>query len=235
MNNRLNEIRESERKSHIEIYSNEELFHTESWLKKPIKTVRDLLPLFKAYSELTVLDLGSGVGRNCIAIAREYQSIHCVIECVDILDIAIEKLYANAEEYGVKSNIQGIIKPIEDFAIEKGKYDLILAISALEHTDTEASFINKLNEMRDGIRENGVVCLVVNSNVREYDKKTGQNVPAQFEVNMHTDKLQDILRTTFAGWRVLKESAVEQQYDIPREFGMSDLHTRVVTYVARKN
>ncbi len=136
MNNRLNEIRESERKSHIEIYSNEELFHTESWLKKPIKTVRDLLPLFKAYSELTVLGLGSGVGRNCIAIAREYQSIHCVIECVDILDIAIEKLYANAEEYGVKSNIQGIGTMLIKAIIEKYKsvYQMELVTDNTEKT-----------------------------------------------------------------------------------------------------
>lgn len=36
---RLESIRESERKSHIEMYSNEELYKEGSWLSKPIKTV----------------------------------------------------------------------------------------------------------------------------------------------------------------------------------------------------
>lgn len=90
MDKRLEEIRESERKSHIEMYSNEELYNSESWLKNPIKTVRDLIPLFSAYERLNVLDLGCGVGRNCLAIASEYKHIDCKIDCVDILEIAIE-------------------------------------------------------------------------------------------------------------------------------------------------
>ena len=42
MDERLKRIRESERKSHEEIYTDEKLYATDSWLKKPIKTVRDL-------------------------------------------------------------------------------------------------------------------------------------------------------------------------------------------------
>lgn len=33
MRDRLLQIRENEKKSHIEMYSNEQLFKTESWLK----------------------------------------------------------------------------------------------------------------------------------------------------------------------------------------------------------
>lgn len=63
MNNqdRLTAIRESERKSHIEMYSNEKLYQEGSWLTKPIKTVLDILPLFEGYKSLNVLDLGSGL------------------------------------------------------------------------------------------------------------------------------------------------------------------------------
>ncbi len=42
MDERLKRIRESERKSHEEIYTDEKLYATDSWLKKPIKTVRDI-------------------------------------------------------------------------------------------------------------------------------------------------------------------------------------------------
>ena len=106
---RLKEIRKNERKSHIEIYSNAELYKEGSWLIRPIKTVVDLIPLFDKYEEINVLDLGCGVGRNCICIARNYYDRLCKIDCVNILDLAIEKLYANADEYGVTSNICGIL------------------------------------------------------------------------------------------------------------------------------
>ena len=187
MDERLAKIRENERKSHIEMYSNEELYNSESWLKKPIKTVCDLMPLFGNYKKLKVLDLDCGVGRNCLAIAYEYKN-----------------------------------------------YDLIIGVSSLEHIDTKDSFVSKLTEIKDGIRKNGIVCLVINSQVREFEKSTGQELSAQFEVNLSTDELQQILEGTFTGWSVLKSTVQEQQYDIPRGSFVSDLRTNVVTYVAKK-
>ena len=52
MDERLARIRESERKSHTEIYMNEELYNTNSWLQKPIKTVQEISLLFDDYNEL---------------------------------------------------------------------------------------------------------------------------------------------------------------------------------------
>ena len=234
MDDRLKTIRESEKKSHIEMYSNQELYKTESWLKKPIKTVIDIIPLFQNYEKLRILDLGCGVGRNCISIAKQYNDIDCIIECVDILDLAIEKLYMNAEEHGVSPCIKASVQAIEDFHIKNSLYDLIIAVSALEHVDTEESFIKKLKEIREGICKNGIVCLVINSSVIEKDKRTGRDVSAQFEVNFPTEELYTILNTIFEDWDVIKKSVQRQQYDIPREFGISELQTDVVTFVAKK-
>lgn len=248
MDERLKRIRESEKKSHMEIYSNEQLYQTDSWLKKPIKTVQELIPLFREYKKLRVLDLGCGVGRNCIAVASEfmgtdsgcktenseYKGAECVVEGVDILPLAIEKLLQNAVEHGVSEQVCGIVAPIEDYTIRKNYYDLILAISALEHVDTEESFASKLLEIKEGICEKGVVCLVINSDVREHNKENGSPIQAQFEVNLGTEELQKILTTTFEGWTVLKSTVQEQRYDIPREWGISALTSNVVTFVARR-
>lgn len=231
---RLNQIRESERKSHIEMYSNEKLYQEGSWLTKPIKTVLDIMPLFNDYKELNVLDLGSGIGRNSIAIAKHFKEIDCTVECVDILDLAIEKLDDYAKEHGVASSVKGMVMPIEDFSIEENKYDWVMAVSALEHIDTKESFIRKLYEISRGIRKNGVVCLVVNSNVREKDKNNGEPLPPQFEVNLGTEEMQKILKQVFSGWEVIKSTVQNQRYDIPREGRISDLKTSVVTLVARK-
>lgn len=216
------------------MYSNDELYQSENWLRKPIKTVQELIPLFSDYEKLKVLDLGCGVGRNSIPIALTYKDIDCRIDCVDILELAIEKLYENADKYGVLQNIQGYIKPIEEFYIYENSYDMVIAVSALEHVEAEAIFRNKLCEIKNGICENGIVCLVVNSNVQENENLTGKAVPAQFEVNLPTEEIQKILNDTFSGWSVLKSMVREQQYDIPRENGINELKTSVVTFVARR-
>jgi len=234
LNDRIKQIRESEKKSHIEMYSNEELYKSESWLKKPIMTVQELIPMFKDYQKINVLDLGCGVGRNSIPIACEYKNVDCTVDCVDILELAIEKLYANADTHGVSSSIHGVVKSIEEFAIKEDYYDFIMAVSSLEHVETEKDFTNKLEEIKDGIRKKGIVCLVVNSNVQECDKVTGKPMSAQFEVNLPTEEIQSILNKMFEGWMVLKTTVSEQQYDIPRERGIIELKTSVVTFVAKK-
>ncbi len=235
MDKRLKRIRESERKSHEEIYTDEKLYATDSWLKKPIKTVRDIVPLFEDYEELRVLDLGCGVGRNSIYVAEYFKDRDCIVDCVDLLEIAIEKLQENAREHDVATSINGIQKSIEEYVIDAGSYDFIMAISALEHIDTEASFQKKLVEVRDGLREQGVVCLVMNSEVREKNKDTRETVDAQFEVNISTLKMQGYLQEVFEGWSVLKTTVSAQEYDIPREGFVSRLNTNVVTFVAKKN
>lgn len=233
-NDRLTRIRESEKNSHIETYTKENLYAKNSWLQKPIKTVRELIPLFSNYKELRVLDLGCGIGRNSICIAETYQNINCTVDCVDLLEIAIEKLKQNGKAYGVEDIINGIVKPIEEYKIRQDSYDLIMAVSALEHIDSEESFISKLSEMKNGVRKNGIVCLVINSNVRETNAKTGEALEAQFEVNLPTEKLQPLLEDTFSNWRILKTGVSAQEYDIPRNGIISHLDTNVVTYVAQK-
>ena len=230
----LKSVRESERLSHEDIYSNAVLFEKGSWLYKPVRTVLDILPLFADYESLTVLDLGCGVGRNAIPIAQFCSDKTGRVDCVDILELAIDKLVKYAEDYGVSHIINGIVSPIDGFEIKKNSYDFILAVSALEHVDSKESFKDKLIQIRDGLKPNGIVCLIVNSEVTEKEKLSGETLFPQFEVNLATDEMLELLEKTFDGWNVLKSSVVNQRYDIPRENCEVDLTTNVVTYVVRK-
>ena len=231
---RLDEIRKAEAESHTQAYTSHSLFSPGSWLAKPVKTVMDLLPLFEGYTDFRALDLGSGVGRNCIPVAQYFSGIPCLVDCVDILKLAIAKLNENAQQYGVENCIRGIVSAIDDYEIAADSYDFIMAISALEHIASRSAFEKKLFEIRDGLCYGGIACLIVNSSVIEHDKATGQELPPQFEVNLPTSQMQGLLENTFAGWQVIKHTIVHQKYDIPRENCIANLETDVVTYVVRK-
>ena len=228
---RIDRIRESEKRSHTKIYTDESLYNSDSWLCKPIKTVREIVPFLSDRENPRILDLGCGVGRNSIFLAQE---LNCSVDCVDILDIAIDKLMDNAREYGVADNINGVVDTIEHYAVSKNSYDLILAVSALEHVESETAFRDKLIEIRESIRDKGIVCLIVNSEVMEKDQATGEDLEPQFEVNIPTIKMQEIIADIFREWTALKETVVPQEYDIPRDDIVSHLTTNVVTYVGQK-
>lgn len=227
-------IRKAEAKSHAEAYTSHSLFSSGSWLAKPVKTVLGLLPLFEGYTQLAALDLGCGVGRNCIPVAQHFRSVPCRIECVDILELAIAKLKEYARQYAVENCIHGIVSSIDEYAITADSYDLIMAISALEHVASQSVFENKLFEIRNGLRAGGIACFIINSSVTEHDKTTGRKLPPQFEVNLPTTQMQYLLEKTFTGWKVIKHTVVHQKYDIPRENGVADLETDVVTYIIKK-
>ena len=231
---RIKNIRKAEAASHTEAYTNYELFSTGSWLSKPVKTVLDLFPYFQNYQQLRVLDLGSGVGRNAIPIAKHFKDISCHIDCVDILELAIDKLKDNARAHDVGNYIYGIVQPIDCFSIKEDSYDLILAISALEHIDSQNSFVRKLFEIRNGLHSTGIACLILNSGVEEPVKATGEALIPQFEVNIPTEEMLNILRGIFSAWIILKQTVVHQMYDIPRDIGISHVDTDVVTYVVQK-
>ena len=232
MNDRLERIRESEKRSHTEVYTNEKLYCSDGWLKKPIYTVQELMPLFSDYSSVRVLDLGCGVGRNSIYVAKEPGN--CMIDCVDLLDIAIDKLMENASEHGVEKSINGIVEAIEKYEIAHNTYDLTMVVSALEHADSEASFVRILEQIAEGTKDKGVVCLVLNSEVKEVNTETGEELDPQFEVNLPEAAVNSLLDKIFCGWDVLKRTVSSQEYVIPRDDIQSRLTTNVVTFVARK-
>lgn len=229
----LTSIRKAEKESHIEIYSKAKLFEKGSWLQKPVKTVTDLLEHFEDYTNLKVLDLGCGVGRNSIPVAQIFKN-KCTVDCVDILDFAIDELNKNSIGFDVKDEIIGIVSSIDDFSIKENHYDLIIAVSALEHVDSIESFKKKLTEILNGTKENGIVCLIINSEITEINKDNGQELVPQFEVNIKTSELLKILNNTFVNWEKVKITVRNQRYDIPRENCISDLSTDVVTFVAKK-
>ncbi len=233
-NSRIAEIREAEKKSHIDVYTQKTLFEEGSWLAKPVKTVMDMLPLLDGKS-VRVLDLGCGVGRNAIPAARYFadRSVDCLVDCVDILELAVGQLEEYAKKYRVQNSIRGAVMLLEDFPIERESYDLIVAVSALEHVAGEECFFGMLQKIRAGVRPGGIVCIVTSSNITERDSGTGEPLCPQYEVNLRTDECMKALEEAFGGWEIIRRTVRGQQYTIPRG-RMVSLSADVVTWAVRR-
>lgn len=232
--NRLDTVRRAEAFSHTQAYNNLKLFQPGSWLAKPVKTVMDLMPCFQSCESFCGLDLGCGVGRNCIPVLQAIPHIPRYMDCVDILPLAIGKLRENAAAYGLSCQIHGIVCPVDQYPIQQNRYDLILAVSVLEHLDSPDTLKTKLLEIRNGLRPGGIACLIVNTSVKETDLTTGTPLRPQFEINLPAADMTSLLEDTFAGMQLLKHSCIHYQYDTDRESGNVRLDTDVVTYVVRK-
>ena len=231
---RIEQIRAAEAYSHTEAYQKLGLFEPGSWLAKPVPTVMELLPYFSNNSKFCGLDLGCGIGRNCIPVLQKLPHIPRHMDCVDILPLAIEKLMENAEKYGVADHISGIVCPADRYPIQPDHYDLILGLSVMEHLDSAETLERKLQEILVGLRPGGIACFVINTSVEEHDWNTGKPLDVQFEINLPAGEMEAILNGAFHGADMLKKTLIHYQYDTYRESGIVRLDTDVLTYVARK-
>src|SRR5690625_2755781 len=102
-----------------------------------MKTVMDVLRLLKDRKDIRVLDLGSGVGRNSIPIAKEISHNNGKVVCVDMLSSAIDKLRQYSKEYEVENEIKLEKADIGNYQIKSNEYDYIVAVSSIEHVASE--------------------------------------------------------------------------------------------------
>ncbi len=231
---RLQEIREEERKYHEALYENQKLFAKGSWLAKPVRTVMEALENFAAYDYVRVLDLGCGVGRNSIPIAQFLQARSGEVVCVDLLVSALSKLEVYSREYGVGEQIRTMQSDIGDYAIAPDEYDYIVAISSLEHVESERMLVSVLGRMARGTRRCGVNCIIMSANIRETDALTGEKLEPYMELNLSEERLRQILSSAYPGWETLYTTTKALQFEIERNGRDILLTSDCVTFVVRK-
>ncbi|MED1567780.1 class I SAM-dependent methyltransferase [Bacillus paramycoides] len=231
---RIDYIRQEEKKYHDLCYEQYKLFEAGSWLYKPVKTVMDLMGYFEGQNPLQVLDLGSGVGRNSIPIAQKIMNAGGTVTCVDLLDSALTKLQVYSKEYGVFEVIKAEQSAIENYYIPPNSYDYIVAVSSLEHVKSEEDFKKVLHAIKNGTKSGGINCLIVNSNIREVDLETGEELDALIEINLTTEEMLHVLKKIYRDWEEIKVEIKTLAYIIVRNEEHIQLKTNAITFVVRK-
>ena len=227
-------IRSEEKKYHDFCYDNYNLFVPGSWLHRPVRTVIDLLDEYKDQEYLSVLDLGSGIGRNSVPIAESLKTRNGKVVCVDLLESAIDKLKSYSQKFGVEQYILTRLSDIEQFRIEQDEYDIIISVSALEHVSSERTLEIKLKEMTLGTKTNGSNCIIIGSNIKEVNLDNGLEIDPMFEVNISTERMMELLDHQYSGWEIKKLFVKQLEYEIDRNGEPVKLTTDCITYVAKK-
>lgn len=232
--NRVERIRNEEKRYHDACYVEHKLFEPGSWLHKPVTTVLEVLEQFKEYKVLNVLDIGAGIGRNSIPIAHTLIGRAGKVVCVDLLESAIAGLLENSKKFGVESFIDVRLSDIEHFEIAPSEYDFIVAVSALEHVSSETILARKLGEMVRGTKAGGIHCIIIGSNIQETMLHADVKLDPMFEVNISTESMLALLDEKYAGWDVQRRYVKPLAYDIDRNGEPVKLTTDCITFVARK-
>jgi 2-polyprenyl-3-methyl-5-hydroxy-6-metoxy-1,4-benzoquinol methylase len=234
MNERISKIREEERKYHEDVYKNYNLFEAGTWLHKPVKTVMETLNYFSTYDYLEVLDLGCGIGRNSIPIAETMKERDGRIVCVDLLQTALDKLEVYSNQYDVSKYIDPQLSDIADFNITTNQYDYIVAVSALEHVESKAALNRVLANMIAGTRVNGINCIIINTNIEEIEKETGDQLDPYIELNLTTNNLVNLFEKAYKGWKVIYTTVKPLEFNIDRNGKRILLKGDCLSYVVQR-
>jgi len=236
MHDRIARIREEEKKYHEACYDDYKLFAEGSWLHKPVSTVMKNLALLDLTEPISVLDLGCGVGRNSIPIAKFLQENHNQgkVAGVDLLESALDKLMSYGEQFDVHDRLRPIAGDIGDYIIPAKEYDYIVAVSSLEHVKSEAMLNRTLHQMNNGTKDQGINCIIIGTNMQEIDRLSGESLDVLIEINMATKAMEHLLRNAYPDWEVIDEHIKHLEFSIVRNERDILLRSDCITFVVRK-
>jgi len=193
--------RESERAYHEGLYINHELYEPGTWLHQPAPYAIQSFERITPHAAFRALDLGSGVGRHSIPLAKHLGPGSQVV-CVDIVDTAIEKLRDNARTYGVEKEVTGIVGDVEEFPIESQGFDFILSVSCIEHIPTKPRLEQFIRRLQEGTRPGGTHCFMMITNNTWLDILSGESLEPLLEQNLVSTESINMLESLYKDWQV---------------------------------
>lgn len=170
----------------------------------------------------TALDLGCGEGRYSIYLARNGWSV----KAVDFSDKGIEKLRNYAEENDF--DIEAEVADVRNYEIEEEKYDLIMAVTILDHINKENDTLIA-RRMKNALKPGGY--LFAQAHTKQdpgYDPDSPEKSPTSAAIMHYFDS--DELRRFFGDLDII-------EYEIKKERDTShgEPHDHVFAYmIARK-
>jgi 2-polyprenyl-3-methyl-5-hydroxy-6-metoxy-1,4-benzoquinol methylase len=230
----MNASQEESDRYHREYYCAHELFQPGTWIEKPNSALMAIGEKLTGRQKVTVLDLGSGVGRNAIPCAQLLSRTTTTIDCVDILDVAIEKLKDNASRYQVAHIINPILGSVAEFFISPAKYDLVMAMSVLEHAVQSDQFEAMIKRIQAGTKVEGFNCLSIATNLSEKECATGKSITPYINTAISSQGCEALLRDLYQDWEIQKLDFSNFSQRLQREQQVVDWSADYCLFVAKR-
>lgn len=187
------------RQYHEQYYGRHQLYEPGSWLSKSDPRLIELSSATGLDAHSRVLDLGCGVGRNSIALAK-LTGAH--VTAVDILPSALDKLQQYANQHQVDQCINAVTSSMEEFAIEPDAYDLILAVSAIEHVASLTALHRVLADIQRGTKKGGRVLITTSTARNVIAETSGKKVETLVETPLTERQATQVFAQIFQGWQI---------------------------------
>jgi len=174
--------------------------------------------LFKYIASGSVLDVGGGVGRNALYLAKRGYDV----SIFDISEVGIDKLNLSAKEKGL--NISTKVVDITKEGIGN-MYDAIINTSVLHHIDTESTK-KIIGDMQSHTNIGGVNIIVTfsdNGDLYERAKKSGRFYPSE-----------EIMREIYSEWKI-KELYSYKTISLAKDKKGERMRNNLVAIIAIKN
>lgn len=139
------------------------------WLRKPVPFVVEALPLFRDYGVRAVLDLGCGMGRNCIYLAKKGFDVAGIDTSRSALRMA--KAWSSIER---NANVAFLRASMSNLPFCSECFHAVVSISVIHHAVRDG--INRATEeICRVLRDNGIFLANLLS-VEDYRYGTGQKI-----------------------------------------------------------
>jgi len=119
-------------------------------LRQPVPFVVEALPAFKRYKIKSVLDLGCGVGRHCVYLAKNYFDV----VGVDISTTALRI----ADEWRKEENLDNVLltrATMTHLQFSDSRFDAVVSVSVIHHA-LKKDIVKTIDEIYRVLKKNGV-------------------------------------------------------------------------------
>jgi len=198
---------------HEQYYSKHKLFESGSWLEKPDPKTSELIKRVADKPACRVLDLGAGVGRNAIPMAKALPD-DAQVTCIELVPSAAALLQEYANQHGVGKKIVVINDDFENVSLPPDEFHLVLGISTLEHCSNHDNLVKLIRRFQGWTREGGVHFLSFSTSRKVTDHASGKPIDTFVETRLQTESWQRDLADLYSGWNIEKLGSVEPYSEV---------------------
>ncbi|MBG6215237.1 MAG: class I SAM-dependent methyltransferase [Cryobacterium sp.] len=218
---------------HEDLYASTPLGTAGSWLLGPDRLVLKAIDLSGGVGPILAFDLGAGIGRHTIPMARGLAAGSRVV-AVDVIPSAIRRLEVNCAEAGVSDSVTPIVRDLEEFEFDVSMaVGLIVGFSAVEHVSSATAMRGLLSRCAAATAPSGLIALgIFADRIEELADGTVRRALVEFELD--SKEVRTMLDEVFSSWIVEYADIGANHVSEERDGIPYELRSTLIQFIGRR-